>query len=285
MTNFNRTLLASAFLLLAAPFLNAQANESAINKQIKALRAVPAAERSAGTQKIAADLLTLPASPTKVKLAESLANLATEGDQGKETLQAAADALSKALAESPVPAKGDQPPSPYMVLAQMFRYEFVTVALDNPLYLKAVQTLAANEADIAKADFTLKDLKGKKVTLSELRGKIVVLYFFTTTCDTCLKEMQDLNFIDANQSVMSQGVVILSITDEDPFKVFGKITEWGYRPTVLIDDGDKAHKQFHVQGIPRSFVLNREGKLAAVGINGRTQLQFLKMMGRAGLHP
>lgn len=285
MTYLHRTLLASALLLLAAPLLNAQATESTISKQIKAFSALPDAQRPAAIQKAAADLNTLPAGPKKVKLADTLAKSAEEGDNGQDALQAVTDTLAKALAESPVPAKGDQPPTPYIDLADLVRYEKVTAKLEDPLYVKAGQTVLANEGDIVKADFTLKDLKGKKITLSELRGKIVLLYFFTTACETCLKEMQGLNFIDANQNYKSQGLVILAITDEDPFKVNNRIAEWGFHPAVLIDDGSKAHKLFHVQGIPRTIVLNREGKLAAVGINSRTQIQFLKMAGRGGLHP
>jgi peroxiredoxin len=285
MTYLHRTLLASALLLLAAPLINAQATESSINKEIKAFSALPEAQRPAAIQKAVADLSTFPAGPKKVKLADTLAKAAEEGDNGQDALQVVTDTLAKTLAESPVPAKGDQPPTPYMDLADLVRYEKVTAKLEDPLYVKAGQIVLANEGEMVKADFTLKDLKGKKVTLSELRGKIVILYFFTTTCETCLKEMQDLNFIDANQNYKSQGLVILAITDEDPFKVNNRIAEWGFHPAVLIDDGGKAHKLFHVQGIPRSIVLNREGKLAAVGINGRTQLQFLKMAGRGGLHP
>jgi hypothetical protein len=54
---------------------------------------------------------------------------------------------------------------------------------------------------------------------------------------------------------------------------------------VLLDDGGKVAKQFHVDGLPRSFVFNRDGKLVAESIDMRTQRQFFEMFASAGLEP
>lgn len=87
--------------VLVAPLLSAQVSESAIINQIKGLRGVSTADRPAVTIKIAKEIRTLPAGASKVKLAYALSNLVTEGDPGMEALQAVADSLSQALAESP----------------------------------------------------------------------------------------------------------------------------------------------------------------------------------------
>lgn len=282
MPNSSHTLFL-AFTLLATPVLQAQATEASIINQLKGLRAVPTAQRPAATNKIAADIRTLPPGLPKLRLADDLSHLATEGDPGQETLQAVADTLSKALSESPLPAKNDRPPMPYMDLAKLVRYEHVTTDLKDPLLIKAGEILAANDADAEKADFTLKDLHGKKVTLSELRGKIVLVNFWATWCPPCRLEMPDLDAIYTH--FQPQGLVILSLTDEDLFKVGTFIGRTGYHPPVLIDPGGKVAKQFHVDGIPKSFVFNREGKLVAQTIDMRTQHQFLMMLAKAGLHP
>ena len=283
MTLIHRTLLAAA-VLLASPLLHAQASESAINKQLGNLRSLSADKRPAATIKLATDIRTLPASQSKVKLAYELASLVTEGDQGADALQAVGDALAQALAQSPMPAaKNGQPPAPYMELASLVHYENVTETIDDPLFAKAGQILAANDDDIQKADFTLKDLHNKKFTLSELKGKIVVVNFWATWCPPCRAEMPDLDIIYTH--FQSQGLVILSITSEDPFKVASILSTWNYHPPVLLDTGGKVAKQFHVEGIPRTFVFNREGKLVAQAIDQCTQQQFFKMLTKTDLHP
>jgi hypothetical protein len=59
----------------------------------------------------------------------------------------------------------------------------------------------------------------------------------------------------------------------------------GYHPPVLLDTGGKVSKEFHVDGLPKTFVFDREGKLVAQSIDMRTQHQFLIMLAKAGLHP
>jgi thiol-disulfide isomerase/thioredoxin len=266
MNSIRHILIVAATVLLTAPLLNAQVSESAINKQLEKLRSLSAEQRLAATTKTAADIRTLPAGTKKVDFAYRLANLVTEGDQGAVALQAVADTLSQALEQSPVPAKGDQPPAPYLELASLVRYKNVI----------------ANDADVEKADFTLKDLHNKKVTLSELRGKIVLVNFWATWCPPCRMEMPDLSWIYDHYK--SQGLVILSITSEDVFTVGPFVVRAGYNPPVLIDAGGKVAKQFHVDGIPRSFVFNREGKLVGESIDQCTQRQFLDMLGNTDLH-
>jgi peroxiredoxin len=284
MTNFQKALIA-ACLLLTAPLARAQADETTITNQIKTLRGLSPTDRSALTIKLAAEIQALPAGIPRLHLADALAHLVTEGDQGMDALQAVADTLTQSLADTPVPAKAkdDQPPMPYKDLASLVRFEHVTTTLTDPLYLKASDILAANDADIQNADFTLKDLHGKKVTLSDLRGKIVMVNFWATWCTPCRAEMPVLDAIYTH--FQSQGLVVLSITDEDPFKANSFVAPNKYHPPVLIDSDNKVHQLFHVEGIPRTFVFNRDGKLVAEAIDQRTQRQFLKMLSETDLHP
>ena len=305
MTNKISTLLIAIFLI-ASPALRGQATESSINKQLQNLRfvagppmpraspddqkqGVPDAQRPATILQLAKDIGTLPAGPGKVKLAASLTQIATGGETGLEALQASADTLAQSLKETPQqPGKDGLPPMPYMELAKLARFAQIKTNLSDPLLTKAGEILVANDADIAKADFTLKDLNGKKYTLSALKGKIVLINFWATPCVACKKEMQDLDLIYTNYE--PQGLVILSITGDNPFATNKYLSGKGYHPPVLFDDGGKVGKDFHVdemrpEGLPRTFVFDREGKLVGESIDTCTQRQFFLMLGKAGLQP
>jgi peroxiredoxin len=132
-------------------------------------------------------------------------------------------------------------------------------------------------------DFKLTALDGKPLTLAALQGKVVLLNFWATWCGPCRLEMPELDTLYTH--FQSQGLVVLSITDEDPFKVNSFIAPNGYHPPVLIDSKGEVHKQFHIEGIPRTFVINRDGKLVAEAIDQRTMRQFLVMLSKTDLHP
>ena len=271
-----------AAVLVAAPISRGAIKPSEIENQLKSLRSVASDQKSAVIVKLATDIRSLPAGTQKVGYADALSHLVTEGDPGHDALQAVADTLSAALIESPLPAKGDKIPIPYNQVAMLVRYEGVTSTLKDPLYDKAAKMLADNEADIEKADFTLKTLKNKKVTLSGLRGKIVMVNFWATWCPPCRAEMGDLDVLQ--RYFESQGLVVLSITDEDGFKVSQFIGGNKYAPDVVLDPGGKVHQAFHITGIPRTFLFGRDGKLLAVAIDQRSRRQFLEMLSKTDLH-
>ena len=278
-----RAALATALMLGAWGMAAGQGTEASIGKQIGGLRDVPDAQRPAATTQIAMDIRTLPAGLPKLKLADSLTHLVTEGDPGRETLQAVADTLAQALTENPVPQTGDRPPVPYMDLAKLVRYEGISSIMKDPLLDSADRILVADDADVEKADFTLNDLKGKPVTLLQLRGKIVLVNFWATWCPPCRKEMVDLDLIYTHYQ--KQGLVILSLTSEKKSTVKDFLASKDYHPPVLLDDGGQVAKAFHVDGLPRNFVFDRDGKLVAEAIDMRTQRQFFHMLAKAGLQP
>jgi peroxiredoxin len=277
-----------ALAVLSLPFLFAQQNkpalspaEQAIVDQLKVLRQVPDSKRGEVTTSLALDIRKLPKTEAKLGLADALAGLSTEGDFGRRTLQEVATTLADALAEQPLPDKDGGPASPYITLAQLARYEGVSVSLDAVPYRAAMEKLEKDERQRASADFTLLDLSGKPWTLSGLRGHVVLVNFWATWCPPCRKEIPDLAALYSGFS--SQGLVILGISDETADKVAPFAQKQNVPYPVLLDPGDKVNKLFSVGGIPRSFVYDREGKLVATAIDMRTRQQFLAMLAKAGL--
>ncbi len=282
MTFVDRTLLFLA-LLCATPSLHAQSSESALAQRLNSLSSASAPQRPAQSLQIAAAIRGLPPGLRKLQLADTLSFLAIRNDPGPVALQAVADTLVQALAEYPVVSEnGDQPPTPYFDLARLARYDHVRVALDNPLYNRAARSLADSDAYLQQADFTLKDLAGRDVTLSKLRGKVVLVNFWATWCGPCLLEMPDLDQVYAR--FHSRGLEVLAISNEDPVKVGAFVARLGFRAPVLLDPGAQTGRRLHIDSLPRTFVLDRHGKLAAVAIDQCSMRQFLQMLAAAGLH-
>ena len=256
--------------------------EKPIAQQIRGLRQLPDDKRAEVTKELALEVRQLPASPNKLTLANGLANLSTEGDFGHDTLQEVATTLVTALREQPPAEKGNQPAEPYVELATLVRYEHVQASLDSPQFAAAMSKLAADDQRRERADFTLTDLEGKPWSLQGLHGKVVLVNFWATWCPPCRKEMPDLETL--YQEFKDQGLLILAISDEDISKVKPFIAEHHTTYPILLDPGSEVHKAFVVEGIPKSFLYDREGKLVAEAIDMRTRKQFLEMLTQAGLH-
>ena len=255
--------------------------EKPIVEQIRGLRKLDDTVRARTTKELALRIRQLPVVPNKLRLAGALSNLSTEGDFGRETLQEVTTTLAQALREQPPAGKPGAPDDLYIELASLVRYEQMHAESDNPQFREAMTRLEADDAKREKADFTLSDLEGKPWHLRDLKGKVVLVNFWATWCPPCRKEMPDLQAL--YDKYKGDGLVVLSISDEETAKVTPFIAERKITYPVLLDPGRKVNEAFVVEGIPKTFVYNREGKLVAQSIDMRTRSQFQAMLAQAGL--
>jgi len=281
-------LLAAYVLFLWTPIGAQQAKivwseqEQPIVDQLNGMRKLPNDTRARDTQALAVQIRRLPGVTNKVVLAFWLATLSTEGDFGHDTLQEVATTLAEALHQQPQPDQKGRPAEAYMELAQLVRYEHVETLLDDPQYTAAMAKLQAEDALRQDVNFTLSDLTGRTWTLKDLHGKVVLVNFWATWCPPCRKEMPDLETL--YERFAARGFVVLAISDEDASKVKPYIKGRDITYPVLLDPERKVAELFQVDGVPKSFVYDRQGKLVAQSIDMRTQRQFLEMLGQAGLH-
>ena len=289
------------------------AEEKPLADQIHGLRALPDDVRAGTTKNLAIKIRQLPANENRLRLAVGLADLSTEGDFGHDTLQEVATTLAEALRERPLPwpeqkhaegaggkatADGEgaratqtsgatlrEPARPYVELASLVRYEHVEAPLDftsnDEQFRAAMARLEADDRKREHVEFSLQDLTGKTWTFADLRGKVVLVNFWATWCPPCRKEMPDLEKL--YERFGPQGLVILGISDEEAAKVDPFIRERKVTFPVLLDPGRKVNEMFVVEGIPKSFVYDRNGKLVAQSIDMRTGKQFLEMLAKAGV--
>ena len=109
-------------------------------------------------------------------------------------------------------------------------------------------------------DFQLTDLDGKTQTLSQYRGKIVLVNFWATWCKPCTTEMPAMQA--TYDKLRSKGFVVLAINElEDDAKVREHIKQYGHTFPVLMDRDNKVANQFGVFGLPVSVFIDQEGRV------------------------
>jgi peroxiredoxin len=109
-------------------------------------------------------------------------------------------------------------------------------------------------------DFRLTDLAGKEQSLSQYRGKIVLLNFWATWCKPCTTEMPAMQ--TTYEKLRDKGFVVLAVNElEDDAKVREHIKQYGHTFPVLMDRDNKVANQFGVFGLPVSVFLDQEGRV------------------------
>jgi peroxiredoxin len=109
-------------------------------------------------------------------------------------------------------------------------------------------------------DFSLIDLEGKPQSLSQYRGKIVLVNFWATWCKPCTTEMPAMQ--SSFDKLRDKGFVVLAINElEDDAKVREHIKQYGHTFPVLMDRDNKVANQFGVFGLPVSVFIDQEGRV------------------------
>lgn len=120
-----------------------------------------------------------------------------------------------------------------------------------------------NLTDIEKYSFTLKDSHGNDVTLSDYKGKTVVLNFFATWCTYCKMELPSLEEINNTRD----DIVIFLVATPDIGNEGSKeyiesfMEENGYSMTVLYDETGEVVSKYNVSGLPTSFFFKPDGSV------------------------
>ena len=120
-----------------------------------------------------------------------------------------------------------------------------------------------NLTDIEKYSFTLKDNKGNDVTLSEYKGKTVVLNFFATWCTYCKMELPSLEEINSTRDDIVIFLVATPNIGNEGSKEYIEsfMEENGYSMTVLYDETGEVVSKYNVSGLPTSFFFKPDGSV------------------------
>jgi thiol-disulfide isomerase/thioredoxin len=126
---------------------------------------------------------------------------------------------------------------------------------------QATGALQGNVMGQIAPDFELETLDGKKVKLSDFRGKAVVLNFWATWCQPCKIEMPWL--IEFENKYKSQGVEIVGVAMEDTDKkdIEKFLSEMHVNYLILLGKESVGEQYGGILGLPTTFYIGRDGKI------------------------
>jgi cytochrome c biogenesis protein CcmG/thiol:disulfide interchange protein DsbE len=104
--------------------------------------------------------------------------------------------------------------------------------------------------------------RGAEVSLQELRGRTVVLNFWASWCEPCEREAPVLDRV-ASRYRSADDVVVLGVDVQDlRGNALEFAEEFGIRYPSLRDGGDDAYRDYQLTGLPETFVIDPEGRIA-----------------------
>ncbi len=156
-------------------------------------------------------------------------------------------------------------------------FQAYLASLENAANKKIVEELKDEMINEPAPDFTLKDLDGKEVKLSDLKGKVVIVDFWATWCNPCLNSFPGMKKL-VEQYKNDKEVEFLFVNtwervDNKVANAKNFVKQNNYPFHVLIDSENKVVASFKVSGIPTKFIIGKNGNIRfkSVGFDGSTE--------------
>lgn len=115
------------------------------------------------------------------------------------------------------------------------------------------------EAGFLAPDFVMKNLRGGTASLSQHRGKVVLINFWATWCGPCKMEMPSMEALYRSYSRNDFEILAVSIDTlgEPPVRLF--VEDFGFTFPVLMDEQFEVNDQYRVRVVPTSILVDRKG--------------------------
>lgn len=163
---------------------------------------------------------------------------------------------------------------PVFFLVVVMLYGILTRQIDN--------VDGAPQVGVTLADFTLTDLQGRTVRLSDLRGRVVFINVWATWCPPCIEEMPTIQKL--YDRLHARGLQVLAVSIDALGKQvvapFVQARQWSF--PVLLDTQSMIERLYQTGGVPESFIVDKRGQLVekVVGPRDWNHPNMLKMFER-----
>ena len=130
------------------------------------------------------------------------------------------------------------------------------------------------DAKPANLDFTIQNLDGKNVKLSDYKGKVILLNFWATWCGPCKAEIP--GFVELQDRYRDDLVVVGYSVDDDEPKARAFAVEYKMNYPILLGLGREDVQEAYgpIWGIPASFIISRDGKVCKKHLGIAPKAQF-----------
>ena len=139
----------------------------------------------------------------------------------------------------------------------------VVALLIGALVMGFEETHGGLPEDKAAPAFSFEKFGGGTVTSAELRGQVVMLDFWATTCPPCVEEMPML--VKIAQEYQSKGVVFAAVSLDEPEDAKNDVAAFSRHEVPGLEPfagfGNEAGSAFSVRAIPTLYILDRKGKI------------------------
>lgn len=140
----------------------------------------------------------------------------------------------------------------------------------NQMYSNQIQNMAS-KSPVAKLDPNLKDITGKRIALSSLKGKIVLLTFWTVDSKECIAE--NLQLKDIYTIFSKKGFEIYQINVDENEQKWRDEVRFDELPWINTREDDPLSPAnailFNVRSLPANFLFDREGTIIGSNLHGR----------------
>ena len=152
------------------------------------------------------------------------------------------------------------------------RVELVTPSNDSTTAARTPTCKAEKKANL---EFTLKDMHGAKVHLTDFKGKVILVNFWATWCPPCKAELPGL--IALHEQYKDKGFVILGVSEDDePETLRAFAAEWKINYPMLVGlNEDELFDAFGpLYGLPTSVIVGRDGSMCGRHVGPATKEEF-----------